>query len=265
MNLFADSIEERIERILTQYRESPKLIHLLRTYLWQIEDVREHMEGMPLRFDLDTATGDQLTLIGKRLGWPRSHCVCDVQPVFGFECEGFASEYPIGGFCDESVTWEDCGAFGLGEITIADDDVYRKFLQVRRYQMTAQFDLASLQECVRIFWGDDAVVLDSGHGRVVICPGRDLTSVETALLQLYPRVLPVALGVAVRFHFDTPYVFGFGEGWGGFCEPWEENGLPLSDGVSNLVTEEGEEIFTGPLTRDAIWMCETDVNPYSCN
>ena len=258
-------VEPRIDRALTQYRESPKLLHLIRTYLRQAEQAYQSVCDLPEYFDIETATGDQLTLLGKLLGWPRCHCVCDVQPVFGFECDGVTEEYPIAGFCDDSVTWVDCGQFGIGDICINDDELYRKFLKVRRYQMMALFDIESLSEAVQTFWGEQATVLDYGHGRVVVAPGRDLTDVEIALLQLYPRVLPVAPGVEVRFHFGELPVFGFGTGWEGFCEPWEPDGLPISaSNEGNLVTENSDEITTGPLTRDGIWMCEFDVQPYSC-
>lgn len=258
-------VEPRIDLVLTQYRESPRLLHLIRTYLRQVEQVASAADQMLDQFWLDTAVGDQLTLIGKRMGWPRCHCVCDVQPVFGFECEDVVSLQPVAGFCDANVTWVDCGPGGIGEVCISDDETYRRLLQVRSYQMLGLYDISSLETCVRILWGDEARVMDTGHGRVVVAPGRELTQAEVALLQLYPRVLPLALGMEVRFHFDTTRVFGFGEGWGGFCEEWEPDGLPLATETGDeIVTEDGESIGTGPLTRDAVWMCEIDVQPYGC-
>jgi len=124
------------------------------------------------------------------------------------------------------------------------------------------------------------------------------------MLQLYPRVLPVALGIRVRFHFGEPRVFGFGEGWGGlceqqiiddgrtgktfgfcgdvegleyiggFCEDWAPDGLIITteSELEEIVTEDDEPLITGPLYQDAHWacnegapwMCEVDVRPYSC-
>lgn len=258
-------VEPRVDRVLTQYRESPKLLHVIRTYLRHAETAYQHICDLPEKFDIDTAVGDQLTIIGKRLGWPRCHCVCTVQPVFGFECDGVINEYPVSGFCDGDVTWTDCGVFGLGEVCIEDDELYRAFLKARRYQFTAQFDIDSLNAAVRTLFGDAAMVLDAGRGRVVIAPGRALTSAETALLQLYPRVLPVAPGVLVRFHFGVLDVFGFGTGWGGFCEPVFPDGTELVTELGeNLVDENGEDLITGPLTQGADWMCEVDVRPYKC-
>ena len=257
-------VDERISRILTQYRESPKLIFLLRTYLKAVQDMHLQVCDLPSMFRIDDAIGDQLTILGKRLGWPRCHCVCDVQPVAGFDCEGVVNDYPIDGFCDEGVTWVDCGNLGFGEICINDDELYRKFLKVRRYQMTSIFDIASLEECVRIFWGAQARVISSKDRRVVVGPGRELSNVELSVLQLYPRVLPVALGIEVRFHFSETKTAGFGEGWGGFCEPVVDFANIITEDGFELVDENGNEIVTNPITKPAPWTCEIDVRPYDC-
>lgn len=257
-------VNERLGRLLTQYRESPKLIHMIRTYLTAIADMHLQVCELPSYFDIENAAGDQLTIVGKRLGWPRCHCVCDIQPVFGFDCEGVIEDYTVAGFCDESVTWLNCGITGTGEICIVDDELYRKFLKVRIYQMRAFFDIESLERCLQILWGDEASVIASGFSRVVISPGRNLTNIEIALLQLYPRILPIALGVEVRFHFDKKEVFGFGQGWGGFCEPSTEADEIADNNQSYIVDENSEAITTGPLTNGAPWMCEINVNPHGC-
>lgn len=257
-------IDIEIRRVLTQYRESPKLLHMIRTYLGQVVDVLLSICVLPDHFYLETAVGDQLTLLGQRLGWPRCHCVCSVQPIFGFNCEGVPSHFTLVGFCDGNVTWADCGPFESSDICLNDDETYRKFLKVRRYQALSMYDPESLEEAIQIFFGPTASVISHGRGRVVIAPGRPLSESEQSLIQLYPRVLPVAPGVNAYFHYGTPKVFGFGEGWGTFCEHWQdEASLTSGDGVE-LVTEDGETIDTGELFKDAPWMCEIDPQPYDC-
>lgn len=258
-------IEAEINRVLDQYRESPKLLHMMRTYLSQVQEAMLAINSIPSFFDLENAVGDQLTKLGQRLGWPRCHCVCTTQPVFGFECDVPSPYFPIVSFCDTNGTWADCGPFGVSDLCINDDEMYRRFLKVRRYQMLSLYDRDSLTTAIQTFWGPTAEILASDNGRVVIAFGRDLTEAETQLLQLYPRVLPVAPGIRLRFHFGSRRVFGFGEGWGGFCEEWQPEGLPLAtEGDLMLVTEDGLLITTGPLTKDAEWMCEVDLHPYDC-
>jgi hypothetical protein len=258
-------VQERVERVGTRYRESPKFLHVVRTYLKMIADMHDQVCDLPSKFEIDSAVGDQLTLLGKRLGWPRCHCVCEVQPVFGFDCPGYVESQPVTGFCDPNSTWAGCGEFGVGEICINDDEVYRGFLLARRRQFMGLFGFDSLESALVELFGSSVRVLDSGSGRVVVAPGRDLTPSEISLLKLYPRVMPVALGVQVRFHFGALDVFGFGEGWGGFCEEWYPDGAILTDSFGEeLATEDWVEIGTGPLTNGAPWMCEIDVNPYGC-
>jgi hypothetical protein len=295
--------DERLDRVLTQYRESPKLLHVLRTYLSSISTNHVQICNLPDLFDINSASGDQLTLLGKRLGWPRCHCVCNVNPVFGFDCPEGINVRPVAGFCETlPVSWAECSN-GLSEICITDDNLYRSFLRVRLRQFNQQFDLVSLEECLKEFFGDSAFVLYSGQGRVVATPGRDLTNSELLILQLYPRVLPVALGIRLLFHFGETRVFGFGEGWGGlneeridvtqstqafqrtgkifgfcgdyggFCENWETEGLPLLTETGEPILDEfGQTLYSTALTENAAWMCrqgapwmcEIDVRPYDC-
>ena len=77
MSEFTESlVEGRIDRLLTQYRESPNLIGMIRTYIEQAAELTEEIETLFDHFDIDTATGDQLTILGKALGWPRCHWHC---------------------------------------------------------------------------------------------------------------------------------------------------------------------------------------------
>jgi len=256
-------VEERVGRILTQYRESPRLLHLIRTYLGQAEDLIRAISDMPLKFYLDDAVGDQLTLLGRRMGFDRQHCICQRQAVFGFDCPD-VSHAPVSGFCNESVTWEGCNSAGAGVVNIASDDLYRKFLQVRAYQIARLFDMATLERCISLFWGDTAWVVSSGVGRVIIAPGRALTDQEVAVQQLYPRVLPVPPGVEIRFHFRGSSVFGFGEGWSGFCEnDDEEYVIGVSDDVAPGVNAD-EGLSVGALRYNGEWTCAVDVHPYQC-
>lgn len=260
-----EMVEPRIDRVLTQYRESPKLLHVLRTHLRQVEMVVQSICDLPSFFDLDTAVGDQLTLLGKRLGWPRCHCVCEVQPVFGFECEGFPSSgYVVTGFCDDNQTWSDCGSFSLSEVCVNDDELYRKFLKVRRYQMLALFDIQSLEEAIRTLWGPKAWVVHWANGRVVVAPGRLLSEFELQFAKLYPRVLPVSPGIRVQFHYGTRDVFGFGEGWGGFCEEEQEEDVFLVTGDGDQIVDENNNPLLSSPFRISEWMCPIDVNPYDC-
>ena len=213
-------VEIEIDRIATQYREATKLIGYMRAVLGQAEEAARAICAIPLAFDLDTATGDQLTLIGKRLGWPRCHCVRLTPRMFGFLCNDPETDAHIGGFCDDdpALTWIDCASVSEGQICIADDATYRAYLKARRYQVLGLYDLSSLEAAARHVWGPSAFLAASGGGEVVIAAGRDLTDTETDQLQLFARVMPIAPGVRLFVHLGADPLFGFGTGWGEFCD-----------------------------------------------
>lgn len=214
-------VDEEIDKVATQYREATKFLALVRALLGQSEAAGLAACPLPSFFDIDTAVGDQLTIIGKWLGFPRCHCVCEPPKVFGFKCGTFASSDRIAGFCEPGSTWAGCPPLGNGEICISDDEVFRGMLKARRYQVMGLYDIASLQAAAQHIWGAGASVVSSKVGRVTLAPGRSLSDFETALVPVAFRILPIAPGIKGMIHYGTGPIFGFGEGWGGFCESAE--------------------------------------------
>ncbi|MBX4889761.1 DUF2612 domain-containing protein [Rhizobium bangladeshense] len=228
----ATIVDERIDRILTQYRESPNLIGIIRRDLNELADIIVTSCSMPSEFDILSAVGDQLTLVGKRLGWPRCHCICVPVPVFGFECASPDPNQPIVGLCEDGV-WAGCQEAGDGDICLDDDETYRRYLLARRYQARQLWDIDSLQAAARHVWGDAARVVSMGGGRVAIQPGRVLTSLEEIQLPVAFRVLPLAPGITPHLSSEVGEIFGFGSGWGGLCD-------------------------------GSTWLCPQEFNPYIC-
>lgn len=225
-------VEEEVDKVATQYREATKFLGLIRAILAEGEDAAIKLCALPSFFDIDTAVGDQLTIIGKWLGFPRCHCVCDVAPVFGFDCGG-SYGYQIAGFCEPGSSWVGCAPLGNSDLCIDDDETYRGMLKARRYQMLGLFDVASLQAAIRHVWGPTAQVADTSVGSVTLAPGRALTAAETAQIPVAFRAFPIAPGIRAMVHLGFGSIFGFGEGWGGFCE-------------------------------DAEWLCPADPHAYTC-
>lgn len=225
-------IEERIDRILTQYRESPNLLGIIRHDLGEVADIIVQSCSLPSEFDIIDAVGDQLTLIGKRLGWPRCHCICVAVPVFGFSCGTTSPNKPVVGLCEGGV-WDNCSESGTGDICLDDDEVYRGYLLARRYQARQLWDIDSLQAASRHLWGLAATVVSMGGARVAIQPGRLLTPLEQLQLPVAFRVLPLAPGITPHISYEVGSIFGFGAGWGGLCE-------------------------------GANWLCPQEIDPYNC-
>lgn len=215
-----DFVEDEVNRLATQYREATKFIGMVRAYLAEVQSAARAVCDIADRFDIDTAIGDQLTLIGKRMGFGRRHCVCVTLPVLGFPYpDGTAPPLapPIQSFFCGTATWIECGATGQGEVSLDDDALYRAFLKARRYQMLGLYDIASLRAAAAEMWGA-SVVIHSAPGQAIIAPGRVLSATETALLPLALRVMPIAPGIRPMVHFGTTPIIGFGTGWASFCD-----------------------------------------------
>lgn len=233
-----DMVEERIDRVLTQYREGQNLLGVLRTYLGEAAEAAVAICEIPSFFDIETAVGDQLTLIGKRLGFPRCHCVCALPPVLGFRCGGaYSGPYDVRGFCDDG-SWLNCRQTGTSDVCIDDDEMYRGILMARRYQALGMYDADSLLSAARWVWGETTSVSNLGDGRVVVAPGRELSALETILRPVAFRVLPIAPGITALTSDAVGPVAGFGAGWAGFC------------------TDTGGAI--------AQWLCPSDPHIYDC-
>jgi len=157
-----DPIQAGLDKVLTQYRESPHLLGVIAAYLRQVEECKTAIREIPPKFNLDIAVGDQLTILGKWLGFPRCHNVTTAIPIFGFKCDGVATSFNIQGFC-QGTTWSSCPGAASFEVCINDDELYRRFLYVRRYQLLGHNDYRSFLFCLRILFGADASYVQGGN------------------------------------------------------------------------------------------------------
>jgi hypothetical protein len=209
-------VSENDDEILTQYRESPNLLAILRVYLRHAARMTIDACQIIDHFDLsnDATVGDQLTIIGKALGWPRCHCAGQKRPVFGFECGDCSDVTPIGGFCE--AEW-DCGPEYI-EFCFTDDDLYRGFLRARAVTLQSGYSRANLTRAARAVFGSAAVIYEERAGIVGIATGRRLSGIEISIAHLYEQVLPIPAGHRLEIWQSDGPPFGFGDGWGGFCD-----------------------------------------------
>lgn len=205
--------EVRLDKVLTQYRESSNLLGMIGDALDQLHETYDSICDLPADFDILTATEAQLTLVGHRMGWPREHCVCELPPLFGFNCDG-AVGYK--GLCEDAV-WLACAEGMSSDVAILDDDLYRAQIMSRAYQLLGYYEEDSLKEAAHLIWGEDTHIIPR-LGGVIVWIARSLTTEEARLLPVNFRVLPIAPGITPYYFTGSDPVFGFGQGWGGLCE-----------------------------------------------
>jgi hypothetical protein len=222
-------VSRELGRVTTPYREAERFLAYVRGVLEQAQAATRAISAIPTFFDIYNSVGEQLTFIGKRLGFPRCHCICDATPVLGIACDDAMPGPPIAGLCDDAV-FRGCG--GVSDLCLNDDEVYRAHLVARRYQFLGLYDIASLGASLRAIWGATAWVPLAARGQVVIAPGRDLTAAEQMRFAISLRVLPIAPTMEIAVHYGPDPIAGVGTGWGGMC--------------------------------DSVILCPTVVDPYAC-
>lgn len=213
---FTNLVDERMARIATQYRESPNLRALIETYIDTLVAPANAICEMTV-FDIDTATGSSLTIIGNAMGWPRIHVAGQRPLVFGFECpdDCFNNAAYIGGFCD---SWDCDTTPAYSSFEFTDDELYRGFLKSLVIRYDNDFSRTAVVEAAQALFGDGAGLLTETNGVVNVFTGRQVTTVERSIAHLYAQVVPVAHGVGFGLYETTNgSPFGFGDGWGEFC------------------------------------------------
>ena len=225
--------DELLSKVLTQYRESPKLLGVIRESIEKVVDASNSICELPEKHEILTAVGDQLTNVGKRMGWPRCHCVCsEPGPVFAWSDAPTNPTRDYVGFCDPAGSWEGCEGVGSSEICFNDDEAYRGYLLARRFQALQLYDIDSLQAAAQHIWGENASAYSQGGGDVVVSVGRALTATENRQLPLAFRVLPIAPGIRPFVDKTVGPLWGFGEGWASLC--------------------------------GGVWSCPEPIDPYNC-
>lgn len=157
-------------------------------------------------FDICTAEGEILTLIGNRLGWPREHC--NVRPI---EFSGNENATPPnqGAGPQNSPVAGTSGLDGSQNFVFSDDEQYRSFLKAaaikqRQRRSKQQYKVKSINEVIKSLWGDDAWIVQADDGVIGVSAGRDLTQQEIEILSLYDRIICVGAGIRLEVYSIAP-------------------------------------------------------------
>lgn len=190
--------------------------------------------------DIDSATGDQLDIIGRIVGQDRELIAADLYDFFGML--GALNAFPMGDFNDPTIggIFYSYGIDFGGNVEL-DDETYRTFIRAKIYKnITASTPEQFIRAIKLIFGIDQLAVVAEGDASVTVLLGSQLSNFQRVLLtyisysQGYPsRLVPKTVGVRINFgeyvpngYFgfaDSPGALGFGDisgtygyglGWG---------------------------------------------------
>jgi len=184
-----------------------KFLQLLITAQVEIQSVLKDL--MQLR-SLDTATGEQLNILGRIVGQDRVLLNSDLYTFFGFQ--GALKAGSMGTLSDPtvgSVFYSLGGSLG-GNIEL-DDETYRLFIRAKILKNTTASTSEEFIKAVNLIFGNSAVIAIEDEssvqsGNVLVLFNRKLSDFERALLLYedsssgYPSsLIPKTIGVNVRY------------------------------------------------------------------
>ena len=218
----APLVDAHMSKVLTQYRQSQKLLTLLAGLIASLEPIKENLCLNLYWKTLDLSTGEQLDFYGALVGMPR--CVCDAKQrtFFGFSNASCVDDpcgclNPIGGFCDD-FKCSDNVETGIGEYCFTDDDLYRRFIKGKILSNASDGSTHSIIEVANaIFDSTSSFIASNVHSLVTVGLDRPFTTEEFELLPLIEKIIPTYPSTKVQFSHSNGKPFGFGAGWGEFC------------------------------------------------
>lgn len=188
------SLSNRIELLIGQWQESPKLQALLRVALERGDDVISAIENIQRMQNLDTAEGVWLDWLGVRLGVRRPSSARPADdPRWGIRGTEQSRPYDIAPFTGAE---EHNQVFPLG------DELFRRFLRARGVVLMADGTFADYIRAVR-YIDADVVVID--HYDMSITVRTDVADV----LMIADNIgcLPRVAGVFVKYEALTAWGF----------------------------------------------------------
>lgn len=204
--------------------KAPKFTAMVEAVTSAWAGVYELLQELPQVFDVDTAVGEQLDIIGLWVG--QSRVIDGVLLVQYFGFDNSPAALPYGEERNASIGGR---FYNEGEPTTATsvlaDPEYRTLIKARIARNNAQGSTAEIVAALQFLFSAPAYVQDPGGMVINVAIGRPLTLVEQAIitgLDILPR--PAGVRVNQLGYFNADGYLGF-EGQPGAL-PFAEEGDP---------------------------------------
>ncbi len=149
-------VQTYLNQLIIQYFNQPKAKAELANMLDSYENVHNFYRDFIPSFDLDRANGHRLDIIGRIVGLPRL-----IDTIIPKEYFGFIRQNKSKGFNEGDMYRKYEGAFSS---LLLNDTRYRRLLKAKVIKNTSKATItgiASLQESVRVLFGENAYVIDN--------------------------------------------------------------------------------------------------------
>lgn len=209
MSTIRELADYYVARLASQYRLQTKAPAHVGLFAKQMLADALAMEISPA-FNIDTAAGEQLDIIGKYVGVDRDVQVADTRPYFGFVTADYPTEpqNPNGFVIAASLTINANGVWYETEFTNQSvsqlsDYQYRQLIKIKIATNSSDNTMASLQALIATFFDGQLQVRDNKDMTMAYFYGLAI-QLPLSVLQTYlPRPMGVGITVDRNISFDV--------------------------------------------------------------
>lgn len=207
-----DFIQAYLDLLIYQYRNKPKAEAEITAIVKEFGSIFYFYNSFEKEFDLDTARGKQLDIIGRIVGLSRNVPLAIPKKYFGFDDS--STSYPFDDLFDSVITYpfKELDEEEYTDLQLNDID-YRFFLKAKISKNFAKSDIISINEIVMYLFSDLAEVVDNQDMTLdlYIDSTIDVEQVRTIQqLGLLPKPQAVRYNNIIFQYFDKK-TFGFSD------------------------------------------------------
>lgn len=187
--------------ITSEHNQKAKFMAMISTLCGSVYEATLAAQSFTVVFNLNTATGAQLDIIGQWVGQSRVIPGILVPGFFGFSELGSGLpdglQLPFGELTDPSKggIWFNLGDTAAGTTTL-NDSQYLTVLKARITRNQSNGTLSAIENSLQFIFGSGCKVIDNGTLSLAITVSSPISPVDQALLSALD-ILPRPAGVAI--------------------------------------------------------------------
>jgi len=209
MSEIVEHVNQVESKLVTQFKDSKNLINYIKTLLLESDTLEQAFADIVDKRWIDTATGDNLDVIGAIVGQTRSFIDAEIFEYFAFQGVPGASSF--GTVKDDSVGGKflsvHSSTTGMRQLT---DDEYRKFIRARIIKNRSTSTPTQIIDMLKFIFDIPLVILIDGHGLYEIQIGKKLPLNDKSII-FKTNIVPKTAGVKAYYttQFNNENFFGF--------------------------------------------------------
>lgn len=209
-----DYLTETLGRVTEQFKGKPIYAAFINIVMQQILELQQAFKDLKQLRSIDTASGEQLDVIGRLVGQERTLVNYDVFPYFGFngatgaETFGTVTDPAIGGVFKSYLQQE-------GSSATVDDETYRFLIKARIIANTTKATPEAVISGLNFITSNaNCSVIEQPNAHITLEIQDNLTDFQKYFLQGLSNqgsIVPIPIGVAVDYVYFNENYFGFNE------------------------------------------------------